>query len=106
MHKSLSQDKFRSCFLSESDGFAPNGEILFLATTNHADKLAPALVQRPSSLDRKYLFSLPAETERLNYMQNWNQELEDALTFSKEAYSQHREFFPTLSSKSYLSREW
>ncbi len=62
----------RSFFLNELDGFASNEGILTIATTNHPERLDPAILDRPSRFDRKYNFALPAESERLAYMQLWN----------------------------------
>ena len=58
----------RSFFLNEMDGFAANGGILTLATSNHPERLDPAIVQRPSRFDRTYRFDLPAQRERAAYM--------------------------------------
>lgn len=61
---SLVDAKCRSTFLNEMDGFESNEGILTLATTNHPEKLDPALLNRPSRFDRKIEFSLPAVAER------------------------------------------
>ncbi|MBX2798380.1 MAG: ATP-binding protein [Myxococcales bacterium] len=68
---SLLNDKTRAFFLNELDGFASNRGILTLATTNHPDKLDPAIVDRPSRFDRKVPFTLPAQAERATYLQLW-----------------------------------
>jgi hypothetical protein len=62
----------RSFFLNQLDGFAQNDGILTLATTNHPDRLDPAIVDRPSRFDRKYHFDLPARPERAAYARLWN----------------------------------
>jgi SpoVK/Ycf46/Vps4 family AAA+-type ATPase len=62
-----------SNLLNELDGFANNHGILVLATTNHPDKLDPALTQRPSRFDRKIYFELPEESVRLEYLKRRNQ---------------------------------
>lgn len=72
---SLLNDTNRSFFLNEMDGFAQNTGIVVLATTNHPEKLDPALLQRPSRFDRKYHFELPALPERLAYLARWNKTL-------------------------------
>lgn len=69
---SLVTDKNRSFFLNELDGFAENRGILVIATTNHPERLDPAIVERPSRFDRKYLFDLPALAERRTYLHRWN----------------------------------
>ncbi len=77
---SLITDTTRSFFLNEMDGFAANDGIIVLATTNHPEKLDPALVDRPSRFDRKYPFELPALEERSAYLTLWNEKLDAALT--------------------------
>jgi hypothetical protein len=76
---SLINDKNRSFFLNELDGFAANTGIVVLATTNHPDRLDPAILNRPSRFDRKYHFELPAAPERAAYVAIWNRDLEPAL---------------------------
>jgi hypothetical protein len=68
--------KNRSFFLNQVDGFEQNDGILTLATTNHPERLDPALVNRPSRFDRKYLFDLPAPGERSAYVAMWNNRLD------------------------------
>jgi ATPase family associated with various cellular activities (AAA) len=75
----------RSYFLNELDGFAGNDGILTLATTNHPERLDPAIVDRPSRFDRKYPFDLPGGDERLRYISHWNASLRPALQLSPEA---------------------
>jgi hypothetical protein len=75
----------RSYFLNELDGFAGNDGILTLATTNHPERLDPAIVDRPSRFDRKYPFDLPGGDERLRYISQWNASLRPALHLSPEA---------------------
>ena len=72
-------------FLNELDGFETNTGVVVLATTNHPDKLDPAILDRPSRFDRKYYFHLPAETERLAYIAAWNKELQPELRLSESA---------------------
>ena len=80
---SLIDDGNRSFFLNELDGFAENTGVVVLATTNHADKLDPAILDRPSRFDRKYYFDLPAPSERAAYIDSWNQSLEPKLRASE-----------------------
>jgi hypothetical protein len=75
----------RSYFLNELDGFAGNDGILTLATTNHPERLDPAIVDRPSRFDRKYPFDLPGGLERTHYIERWNASLRPALRLSPEA---------------------
>jgi hypothetical protein len=81
---SLIDQNNRSFFLNELDGFAENRGIIVLATTNYPKKLDASIMDRPSRFDRKYDFKLPAETERLTYINWWNQSLEIELRLSVE----------------------
>ncbi len=78
----LVTDQNRSLFLNELDGFATNEGLLVVATSNHADRLDPALAQRPSRFDRKYLFDVPAMSLRARYLDGWNARLEEELLVS------------------------
>ncbi len=80
----LLTDENRSFFLNELDGFAVNTGIVILATTNHPERLDPALTNRPSRFDRKYSFNLPAQAERLKYITLWNSSLEGTIHLSSE----------------------
>jgi hypothetical protein len=80
---SLISNSNRSFFLNEMDGFAWNTGVAVLATTNHPDKLDPALLHRPSRFDRKYYFELPALSERLAYIACWNETLADGLRLDR-----------------------
>ncbi|MEM9067537.1 MAG: ATP-binding protein [Myxococcota bacterium] len=72
---SLLSDKTRSFFLNELDGFAANEGIITLATTNHPNRLDPAIVDRPSRFDRKYNFTLPQVAERRRFLALWHEQL-------------------------------
>ena len=50
---SLINDRNRSFFLNQLDGLTGNDGLLVLCTTNHAERLDPALSERPSRFDRK-----------------------------------------------------
>lgn len=76
---SMLHNQNRSFFLNELDGFKVNTGVVVLATTNHPEKLDPAILDRPSRFDRKYHFALPGATERLAYIQKWNGELQPEL---------------------------
>ncbi len=80
-------DKTRSAFLNELDGFAANTGILTLATTNHPERLDPAIRDRPSRFDRKYHFGLPDRPERLAYTEHWNLTVPEPLRLDPEARS-------------------
>ena len=73
----------RSFFLNELDGFALNRGILTLATTNHPERLDPAILDRPSRFDRKYPFDLPEQPERRAYLALWNAALKPALRLTE-----------------------
>ncbi|MEQ8456060.1 MAG: ATP-binding protein [Sandaracinaceae bacterium] len=64
-----------SFFLNELDGFAANEGLITLASTNHAERLDPALLHRPSRFDRKYHFGLPGPSEREAYVARWSEAL-------------------------------
>ncbi|KAK8866188.1 hypothetical protein IAR55_001339 [Kwoniella newhampshirensis] len=60
---SLITDKNRAFFLNE------------IGTTNHFDRLDPALSNRPSRFDRKYTFPNPSRADRRNYALYWRNKL-------------------------------
>ena len=72
---SLVNDDIRSYFLNEVDGLESNDGILMIGSTNHLDKLDPAISKRPSRFDRKYHFKIPGEEERKLYTEYWRQKL-------------------------------
>jgi ATP-dependent 26S proteasome regulatory subunit len=76
-------DKSRAFFLNELDGFETNTGVVVLATTNHPEKLDPAILDRPSRFDRKYYFDLPTEVERGAYITAWNKALQPELRVSE-----------------------
>lgn len=82
---SMINNQNRAFFLNELDGFRVNTGVVVLATTNHPEKLDTAILDRPSRFDRKYYFELPADAERLAYMQKWNRELQVELRVSDGA---------------------
>jgi MoxR-like ATPase len=77
-------DKNRSYFLNQLDGISNASGLLTLATTNHPERLDPAIVDRPSRFDRKYHFDLPGETERRRYLAQWNARLEGDMRVTEE----------------------
>lgn len=78
----------RAFILNELDGFAANVGIVTLATTNHPERLDPAILERPSRFDRKYPFELPNLAERQTYLALWNDGLEENLRLSVEGVEQ------------------
>lgn len=72
---SLVNNDVRSYFLNEVDGLESQNGILMIGSTNHLDKLDPAISKRPSRFDRKYHFKIPGEVERCAYTEYWRQKL-------------------------------
>jgi AAA+ superfamily predicted ATPase len=79
---SLVEGENRSFFLNEIDGFAANTGIVILASTNHPEKIDPAILDRPSRFDRKYYFELPGLAERIAYINLWNEKFNSAMRLS------------------------
>ncbi|KAF4631341.1 hypothetical protein G7Y89_g6785 [Cudoniella acicularis] len=73
---SLVTAKTRSYFLNEVDGLESNDGILMIGSTNHLEKLDPAISKRPSRFDRKYHFRVPDVKEREAYARFWRGKLE------------------------------
>jgi hypothetical protein len=84
---SLLTEETRSFFLNEMDGFASNTGIITVATTNHPQRLDPAILHRPSRFDRKYHFELPEMTEREAYLQLWAEKVEAPMRLTPEERS-------------------
>ena len=61
---------------------------MVVATTNHPDRLDPAILERPSRFDRKYYFNLPAAPERAAYLALWNEELKPQQRLSEDAVAE------------------
>lgn len=83
---SLVNDDIRSYFLNEVDGLESNDGILMIGSTNHLDKLDPAIAKRPSRFDRKYHFKIPGESERNLYAEYWRKKLQgnESIEFPEE----------------------
>jgi SpoVK/Ycf46/Vps4 family AAA+-type ATPase len=81
---SMIDDKSRAFLLNELDGFETNTGVVVLATTNHPERLDPAILNRPSRFDRKYYFNLPAAAERSAYIAVWNRQLQPELRVSHD----------------------
>jgi transitional endoplasmic reticulum ATPase len=83
---SLVSDDIRSYFLNEVDGLESNDGILMIGSTNHLNKLDPAISKRPSRFDRKYHFKIPSEQERRSYAMYWRNKLlkNDTVEFPEE----------------------
>jgi AAA+ superfamily predicted ATPase len=85
---SLVEGENRSFFLNELDGFATNTGIVILATTNHPERIDPAILDRPSRFDRKYYFKLPGLAERIAYINLWNEKFNPAMRIADTAITQ------------------
>jgi transitional endoplasmic reticulum ATPase len=72
---SMVTSTLRSYFLNEVDGLESNDGIFMLGTTNHLEKLDPALAQRPSRFDRKIFFDRPSHHERAMYARFWSKNI-------------------------------
>ncbi len=81
----LVRPEARSYFLNEMDGFASNTGLVTIASTNHPERLDPAILDRPSRFDRKYHFELPGEPERRRYVELWNAKLTPELRLDAES---------------------
>ncbi|BAY64556.1 ATPase central domain-containing protein [Calothrix brevissima NIES-22] len=82
---SLLTDENRSFFLNELDGFAANEGIVTIASTNHPERLDPAIRDRPSRFDRKYHFDLPDNSVRQAYITMWSDRLKPEMRLSPQA---------------------
>jgi hypothetical protein len=78
-------DDNRSFFLNELDGFADNSGLVTIATTNFPERIDPAIVDRPSRFDRKYLFDLPGIEERTRFLARWSDGLTLEMQLGTEA---------------------
>lgn len=54
--------------LNKLDGLDTEEGVIILATTNHPERLDPALLHRPSRFDRIWNFPLPGHSERLGLL--------------------------------------
>jgi hypothetical protein len=84
----LISNRNRAYFLNELDGFAANTGIVTLATTNHPERLDPAILDRPSRFDRKYHFEPPEVSERHTYLHWWNEKLNPMMRLTPLALRQ------------------
>ncbi|KAI0787146.1 P-loop containing nucleoside triphosphate hydrolase protein [Irpex lacteus] len=92
---SLINDRNRSFFLNQLDGLESNDGILIIGTTNHLDRIDPALSTRPSRFDRKFLFDDPDKVERKLYAQYWQDKLKSnkSIDFPDSCFAYLKEAF-------------
>lgn len=81
---SLITDRNRTYFLNELDGFEHNHGVITVATTNHPEKLDPAILERPSRFDQKWFFGLPESGQRSEYIKSWHQVLPESTRLNKK----------------------
>ncbi len=72
---SLIDDDNRSFFLNQLDGFEKNVGLIVIATTNHAERIDAAILDRPSRFDRKYEFLVPGVEDRARFLELWKKKL-------------------------------
>ncbi|KAI0700787.1 P-loop containing nucleoside triphosphate hydrolase protein [Cytidiella melzeri] len=96
---SLINEKNRSFFLNQLDGLESNDGILVIGTTNHLDRIDPALSTRPSRFDRKFGFEDPDKIERKLYAQYWQNKLKSnkSIDFPDELVEEVAETTPKFS---------
>jgi AAA+ superfamily predicted ATPase len=72
---SLIDEDNRAYFLNQLDGFEKNQGVIIVATTNHAERIDPAILDRPSRFDRKYEFRVPCVEDRHRFLELWRDKL-------------------------------
>lgn len=73
---SLVTQPVQSAFLNELDGLEEDYRgVLVVATTNHPERLDPALLQRPCRFDYRFEFPLPDEDQRREFVRHWMERL-------------------------------
>lgn len=73
---SLVTEDLRSVFLNELDGLEEDYRgVLTVATTNHPERLDPALLHRPARFDYRFEFPLPNEEQRKAFVMHWVERL-------------------------------
>ena len=80
---SMVNDANRFFFLNELDGFEANEGLITLATTNHPERLDPAILNRPSRFDRKFTFGLPSVEDRTRFLFGIGTRFESELRLSE-----------------------
>ena len=80
-----------SGLLNTLDGMASQESCLVFMTTNHIDKIDPALI-RPGRIDKKILFKKPADTQSLLLFKRFfpNSSEKEQLTFAEKIKEMNR----------------
>ena len=63
-------------FLQSMDGIVPNHGVITLATTNHSNKIDPAIADRPGRFDRIVEVGLPGKEQRFHIFHHLLQKLD------------------------------
>ena len=71
-------------FLQSMDGIVPNHGVITLATTNHSNKIDPAIADRPGRFDRIIEVGLPGKDQRFHIFHHLLQKLDIARNVTLE----------------------
>jgi len=71
-------------FLQSMDGVVPNHGVITLATTNHSNKIDPAIADRPGRFDRIVEVGLPDKEQRYHILHQHLKPLPIAATVNRE----------------------
>jgi len=72
-------------FLQSMDGVVPNHGVITLATTNHSNKIDPAIADRPGRFDRIVEVGLPDKEQRYHIIRQHLKPMDVAPTVNREA---------------------
>jgi hypothetical protein len=72
-------------FLQSMDGVVPNHGVITLATTNHSNKIDPAIADRPGRFDRIVEVGLPDKEQRYHILHQHLKPMDVAPTVNREA---------------------
>ena len=72
-------------FLQSMDGVVPNHGVITLATTNHSNKIDPAIADRPGRFDRIVEVGLPDKEQRFHILHQHLKSMNVAPTVNREA---------------------
>lgn len=71
---SIIEEYSESAVLNILDGLENISGTVFLATTNHPEKLGMRICNRPSRFDRRFMIDVPSAEDRRQYLENINKE--------------------------------